>query len=620
MKLLLLTLNNFKNLNDFKIEFSEDTNNNSLLFFLGNNGSGKTTVFEAILTIFASFYSPTLLKNSLFEYEICYEIRDSKIYLKRKKISENEYTYVCKKDEFEEKFDNFNDYRKKIISNENEYIPQIIVTSYSGINDRIKPIYKNIQKNYKRNLNRFNINYMNNEDKNNKRFIHSIDESIFLYIPAVWLGDNAMKNILKNNCNIDKIEEIIIKINLTFQNVKKILPEYEISKYTEDKKKIQDKLTNDPCNFEFLNTLNYFKALDYRNKSEQNDIFSNDIFINKSERKESENNGSSGMENLHIKNLKDLEERKRREFAILKIFKNNYVINSKNEMMKRIPEGIDIWDKYSTDKNRSHSIKLEMCLDKIKFNGIEVFEFLHDLKQQYDAIIDVKLKKNNYDDSISATNLSEGECQLIKVLGMLVLAQNKEGIVLLDEPDVHMNPKWKYNFRKMIDKLLKNLQGVQVIINTHDPLMINGAMAEEVRIFEKFDKQILVNQPFMDATGKSIDGLLKSQYFNLEETLDYKTKQKITKREELYREYNESLSKGYEDRGIKKELEEINKEIAKLPFTNYDYIDKSYREYLSIIKELSLDIDLTKLDKDEMKSRKEKLKSIVQKVINDEIF
>lgn len=612
MKLLLLTLNNFKNLNDFKIEFPEDTNNNSLLFFLGNNGSGKTTVFEAILTIFASFYSPTLLKNSLFEYEICYEIRDSKIYLKRKKISEKEYAYVCKKDEFEEKFDNFNDYRKKIISNENEYIPQIIVTSYSGINDRIKPIYKNIQKNYKRNLNKFNINYMNNEDKNNKRFIHSIDESIFLYIPAVLLGDSAMKNILKNNCNIDKIEKIIIKINLTFQNVKKILPEYEISKYREDKKRIQDKLTNEPCNFNFLNVLDDFDALDYRNKSEQNDIFSKDIFINKSERKESENNESSRMENIHLKNLKNVKDR---EYTILGIFKNNYVINSKNEMIKRIPEGIDIWDKYSTDKNRSHSIKLEMCLDEIKFNGIEVFEFLHDLKQQYDAIIDVKLKKNDHDDSISATNLSEGECQFIKVLGMLVLAQNKEGIVLLDEPDVHMNPKWKYNFRKMIDKLLKNLQGVQVIINTHDPLMINGAMAEEVRIFEKFDKQILVNQPFMDATGKSIDGLLKSQYFNLEETLDYKTKLKITKREELYREYNESLSKGYEDSGIKKDLEEINKEIAKLPFTNYDYIDKSYREYLSIIKELSLDIDLNKIDKDEMKLRKEKLKSIVQKVI-----
>lgn len=409
MKLLLLTLNNFKNLNDFRIEFPEDTNNNSLLFFLGNNGSGKTTVFEAILTIFASFYSPSLLKNSLFEYEICYEIRDSKIYLKRKKISEKEYTYVCKKDEFEENFYNFNDYRKKIISNENEYIPQIIVTSYSGINDRIKPIYKNIQKNYKRNLNKFNINYMNNVDKNNKRFIHSIDESIFFYIPAVWLGDSTMKNILKNNCNIDKIEKIIIKINLTFQNVKKILPEYEISKYREDKKKIQDKLTNEPCN---LNVLNYFDALDYRNKSEQNDIFSNDTFINKSERKESENN----VENLEYKNLKnlDLVKRKYREKAILKIFENNYVINSKNEMMKRIPEGIDIWDKYSADKNRSHSIELEMYLDKIKFNGIEVFEFLHDLKQQYDAIIDVKLKKNDHDDSISATNLSEGECQLIK--------------------------------------------------------------------------------------------------------------------------------------------------------------------------------------------------------------
>lgn len=610
MKLLLLTLNNFKNLNDFRIEFPEDTNNNSLLFFLGNNGSGKTTVFEAILTIFASFYSPSLLKNSLFEYEICYEIRDSKIYLKRKKISEKEYTYVCKKDEFEENFYNFNDYRKKIISNENEYIPQIIVTSYSGINDRIKPIYKNIQKNYKRNLNKFNINYMNNVDKNNKRFIHSIDESIFFYIPAVWLGDSTMKNILKNNCNIDKIEKIIIKINLTFQNVKKILPEYEISKYREDKKKIQDKLTNEPCN---LNVLNYFDALDYRNKSEQNDIFSNDTFINKSERKESENN----VENLEYKNLKnlDLVKRKYREKAILKIFENNYVINSKNEMMKRIPEGIDIWDKYSADKNRSHSIELEMYLDKIKFNGIEVFEFLHDLKQQYDAIIDVKLKKNDHDDSISATNLSEGECQLIKVLGMLVLAQNKEGIVLLDEPDVHMNPKWKYDFRKMIDKSLKNLQGVQVIINTHDPLMINGAMAEEVRIFEKIDKQILVNQPFMDATGKSIDGLLKSQYFNLEETLDYKTKLKIIKREELYREYNEKVSKGCEDGGIKKDLEEINKEIANLPFTNYDYIDKSYSEYLSIIKELSLDIDLNKIDKDEMKLRKEKLKSIVQKVI-----
>lgn len=173
--------------------------------------------------------------------------------------------------------------------------------------------------------------------------------------------------------------------------------------------------------------------------------------------------------------------------------------------------------------------------------------------------------------------------------------------------------------KKIIEDLLDDLKSTQILINTHDPLLINGTKMENIRIIYKNDNKTFVEQPISDAIGKSIDGLLHSQYFGLETTLDDKTKKMMKEREGIYRKYMEMLDSTERDNStfmaIREELNKLNKEIGQLPFSTACYSDKLYEEYLLILKELSMDIDLNGLDQQELNRRQQIIKKCMMKVI-----
>ena len=54
MKLDYIYLDSYKNLKDFEVAFNEGSSVNALI---GNNGSGKSNVLEALATAFAAVYN-----------------------------------------------------------------------------------------------------------------------------------------------------------------------------------------------------------------------------------------------------------------------------------------------------------------------------------------------------------------------------------------------------------------------------------------------------------------------------------------------------------------------------------------------------------------------------------
>jgi len=65
----------------------------------------------------------------------------------------------------------------------------------------------------------------------------------------------------------------------------------------------------------------------------------------------------------------------------------------------------------------------------------------------------------------------------IKQFGIFqVLSQNnylnKDTVFILDEPEVHLHPKWQLEMAKTIVELVKN--GVKVLVNSHSPYMIEA--------------------------------------------------------------------------------------------------------------------------------------------------
>lgn len=123
-----------------------------------------------------------------------------------------------------------------------------------------------------------------------------------------------------------------------------------------------------------------------------------------------------------------------------------------------------------------------------------------------------------------------GQRQLIKILGMLGICKTEDCLVLMDEPDAYMNPRWKYDIKSTMDRSLKEAVNAQAIIATHDPLVINGVPKEFIRIFIQ-NKELESSTGFLsqelspcrEYRGMGIDGLLQSEYYGLQTSYDQKS-------------------------------------------------------------------------------------------------
>ena len=104
-----------------------------------------------------------------------------------------------------------------------------------------------------------------------------------------------------------------------------------------------------------------------------------------------------------------------------------------------------------------------------------------DIKKQMTDLMGGEFKKDEmgryYFDKngqkIDLVNTATG----IKTFGIFqVLSQNnylnKDTVLILDEPEVHLHPKWQLEMAKVIVELVKN--GVKVLVNSHSPYMIEA--------------------------------------------------------------------------------------------------------------------------------------------------
>jgi len=165
-------------------------------------------------------------------------------------------------------------------------------------------------------------------------------------------------------------------------------------------------------------------------------------------------------------------------------------------------------------------------------------EFFKALESTYISdLIDevrVKVKKRNVNGDLSFKELSEGEQQLLTVIGLLKFTKDEESLILLDEPDTHLNPLWKWRYLQYLkDVVNTSKDATQIILNTHDPLVIGSLVKEQVRVFKEVSGRIEIVQPETDPKGLGVAGILTSELFGLPSTLDEKTLVVLDRRNEL---------------------------------------------------------------------------------------
>lgn len=159
-----------------------------------------------------------------------------------------------------------------------------------------------------------------------------------------------------------------------------------------------------------------------------------------------------------------------------------------------------------------------------------------------DLIDEVRItvkKRDEHGGKVSFTHLSEGELQMLTVLGLMRITREDHCLFLLDEPDTHLNPIWKLRYFDDIEGVLGDAHDggfdrggfgegpfdtsagqSQILITTHHPMMVGSLKREQVHILRRDGGRTLVDVPDEHPQGMGVTGLLKSELFGLSSTLD----------------------------------------------------------------------------------------------------
>lgn len=127
---------------------------------------------------------------------------------------------------------------------------------------------------------------------------------------------------------------------------------------------------------------------------------------------------------------------------------------------------------------------------------------------------------------VTYRDLSEGEQQLLLVLGLLKFTARNEALFLLDEPDTHLNPAWSTQYLDFLDRFIRGRDSCHILMSTHDPLVFAGLKRAQVRIFRRdAEGRAVAEVPDNDPRGMGVAAILTSDLFRLRSTLDSETQE-----------------------------------------------------------------------------------------------
>jgi len=145
-------------------------------------------------------------------------------------------------------------------------------------------------------------------------------------------------------------------------------------------------------------------------------------------------------------------------------------------------------------------------------------------------------------------------------------------IVLVDEIDLHLHPKWQ---RKIFDYLSDKFPQTQFIVTAHSPLVVQSAPKDaNIVLLRKEGDHVVIDNEHSSVQNWRLDQILTSDLFGLESARGNDAAEKLVERKSLLAKKNLSDEE-------KSRLEALNDFANNLP-TAYDHEDI---EAMSIVRE-----------------------------------
>jgi predicted ATPase len=111
----------------------------------------------------------------------------------------------------------------------------------------------------------------------------------------------------------------------------------------------------------------------------------------------------------------------------------------------------------------------------------------------HDVKVSVRVRGEDATDvPITFREMSEGEQQLLTVLGLLRFTKSHDSLILLDEPDTHLNPYWAIDYLRLLSAVMSDGSSTaseqrtsQILMSTHDPLVIVSLVKEQIHLLKR---------------------------------------------------------------------------------------------------------------------------------------
>ena len=146
----------------------------------------------------------------------------------------------------------------------------------------------------------------------------------------------------------------------------------------------------------------------------------------------------------------------------------------------------------------------------------------------------VRIRSESGSRAITYRDLSEGEQQLLLVLGLLKFTAEEETLFLLDEPDTHLNPAWSVQYLEFLDRFVQNRDSCHIVMASHDPLVFARLCKDQVRIMRRNQAGYAeADVPMNDPRGMGVQAILTSDLFGLHSTLDPATQKDLDRQRQL---------------------------------------------------------------------------------------
>jgi predicted ATPase len=188
----------------------------------------------------------------------------------------------------------------------------------------------------------------------------------------------------------------------------------------------------------------------------------------------------------------------------------------------------------------------------------------------------IRLKLVGQEEPITFDELSEGEQQLLTIIGLMKFTAQNESLFLLDEPDTHLNPAWCLDYLNNLINYGGNPPNSQIIITTHSPLTFAGLDQNEVVVLERGEDGMVTSQhPTSPPKGMGFQAILTSEFFGLRSAIDSETLAKLDRKREL------ALKEEKTEEELA-DLTQLDEELGRLDFSKAAR-DPLYLEFIRAI-------------------------------------